>query len=104
MEGVDEVDAHDDRAMNAQKALRIESFLERVNGFSNEKGSLAGVELDVRTAGGDVLDLRDRNDAHLPAHLDGDALEIRSACARRGGGWHGKSVARARSPRTRGAH
>src|SRR5687768_521912 len=78
VKGVDEVDAHDDGAMDAQEALGIESLLERVDRLADEVGTLAGVELDVGPAGRDVLDLRDRNDAHLPAHLDGDPLEIRS--------------------------
>ena len=49
---------------------------ERVNRFANEIRALAGVQLDVRAARGDVFDLRDRNHADLATHLDRDALEI----------------------------
>src|SRR5262249_27237015 len=70
MKGVDEIHPHDDRAMDAEEPIGVELLLECVNRLANEIRALAGVQLDVRTARGDVLDLRDRNHTHLATHLD----------------------------------
>ena len=77
MERVDEIDANDDRAVDAKESFWIESFLERMDRLTDQVGTFARVQLDVGTARGDVLDLRDRYHANFAAHFDCDALEVR---------------------------
>src|SRR6476469_2679542 len=73
---VHQVQPHDHRAVDAHEVLRVEPLLERLHRLADDVPPVAGVELGVRSIGDDVVDLVDRDRAHLAAHLDGDSLEV----------------------------
>src|SRR6476469_2691230 len=79
---VHQVEPHDHRAVDAHEVLRVEPVLERLHRLADDVPPVASVELGIRAVGDDVVDLIDRDRAHLAAHLDGDPLEVR---LRRGG-------------------
>src|SRR2546423_11033032 len=73
---VNAIELHYGRAVDAEKARGVELVLQVLHRFANEVLAVADDQLRVRPTGQDVVDVRHRDEADLPARLDGNALEI----------------------------
>src|SRR6185437_16916402 len=93
---VDAIEPHDDAPVDPEEPRGIEPLLEGLHPLTDDVGLLADVNFGVRTARGDVLDRLDRHHSHLPAHLDGYALEIRRPAAM-AAGWGTRHSGRPRA-------
>ncbi len=62
--------------MDAEEFGRVEALLERLHPLPYQVPFVADVKLGVWPARYQIVDLLHWNHAHLPAHLDGDPLEI----------------------------
>jgi len=62
--------------MHAKELRGVELVLERLHRFTDQITPFADDQLGVRSARRDVVDLADRDEAHLPARFDADAIDV----------------------------
>src|SRR5260370_12373473 len=71
---VDPIEPHDCRSVDSKEHRRIELLLQRLHALTHRESLVAYMQLGIRPAVGDVVDPRDRNDAHLTARLHRHAI------------------------------
>src|ERR1700733_10914324 len=79
VQGRDQIESHDCRAMDPEEPRRIESLRERVAGLADDVTAVAHVQLGIGSTCSDVVDVLYRYRSYISPDLDRDTFEVRLA-------------------------